>query len=111
MDDFKVLHPNGDGRAYPLHTVEVEDDEGNIVTKHYLKGSRLYMYPPGFHIFRWSKGIKKPVIHHMKYSKAKKLVSDSSVTYRKCVNITDDESDFSSNLVYEYYNSLRFNHE
>lgn len=107
LDDYKKLYPNGDGRAYEVHTVDVEDDEGKTVTKHYLKGSRLFMYPPGFHIFRWSKGIKKPNVKHLSYSKAMKLVSDSALTYRKCVNISDSNTDFSSDLVYEYYNSKR----
>ena len=109
LEDYQKLYPNGDGRAYQVHTVDIEDDDGKIVTKHYLKGSRLFMYPPGFHIFRWSKGIKKPTIERMHYSEAKELVSDSALTYRKCVNISDSDTDFSSNLVYEHYNTKTIN--
>lgn len=39
--------------------------------KKYIKGGRMYLYPPGFNLYRISKGIKKPVAETMRYKKGK----------------------------------------
>ncbi len=105
LDNFKDCFPNGSGHSFSVQSVDVLDDDGNVITKHYVKGARLSMYPPGFHIFRYSKGIVKPDFKVVKYSEARSSVS-GVLTYRKAVNVSDD-SGFDTDLVYEYYNSKR----
>nr|CDL66302.1 unnamed protein product [uncultured bacterium] len=90
-----------------LKTVEYEDDNGNKQSKRYVKGARLRMYPPGFHIFRWSKGIKKPVVSLTSYKQAKEKASSAKLTFSKTVALEDEEKDFKNTLQYEYYNSIR----
>lgn len=90
-----------------LKTVDYEDENGNKQTKRYVKGARLKMYPPGFHIFRWSKGIKKPAVSLTSYKQAKEKASSAKLTFTKTIALEDPEKDFKNNLQYEYYNSIR----
>lgn len=90
-----------------IKEVEYEDENGVKQTKKYIKGARLCMYPPGFHIFRWSKGIKKPDVSVVEYKKAKEKASSGKLTFTKTVALEDPESDFKNTLQYEYYNSMR----
>lgn len=87
--------------------VEYTDENGNKASKRYVKGARLHMYPAGFHIFRWSKGIKKPVISQTSYERAKEKASSAKLTFSKAMILEDTEKDFKSQIVYEYYNTLR----
>jgi len=42
------------------------------------KFNRFHLYPPGFNLFRKSKGIKKPVAERMTYKEARAMVPDGS---------------------------------
>lgn len=88
---------------------EFVDDNGQKQSKKYIKGARLYMYPPGFHIFRYSKGIKKPDVSRCKYIDAIKneKVSSAQLTFSKSIELADAESDYNNTLTYEYYNAIR----
>lgn len=90
-----------------IKEVEITDETGFKSKKKYVKGARLYMYPSGFHIFRYSKGIKRPVISRCSYKKAKEKASFGKLTFSKTVVLEDSESDFKNILQYEYYNSKR----
>ena len=90
-----------------IKTVDFLDDTGQPLKKKYVKGARLKMYPPGFHIFRWSKGIKKPDISFMTEEQAKEKVSADTLTFEKTVIIENPAADFKSTLNYRYYNSKR----
>ena len=87
-------------------TVDYEEN-GEKKSKSYIKGARLYMYPVGFHIFRWSKGCQKPIVSECTYKEAKEKACDGTQTFSKAVTIRDEESDFTNTLVYEYYNRIR----
>lgn len=85
-----------------IKTVEVNGKE-----KKFVKGGRLHMYPPGMHIFRWSRGVKKPEVERIKYKKAKEKVGTAIPTYTETKTLTDDKSGFESILSREYYNTRR----
>lgn len=87
-----------------LKTVSVFDDTGQPVSKRFIKGARLSMYPPGFRIFRWSRGCRKPILKDMEYQRAKKQVDGLTPTYQKSIQITDDKTDYENVLQYEFYN-------
>lgn len=103
---FNSFHEN---TIYSSGVKEVDyvDENGVKQTKYYIKGARLCMYPPGFHIFRWSKGIKKPDVSFVSYKTAKEKASSAKLTFTKTVALEDSESDFKNTLQYEYYNSIR----
>ena len=96
-------------KEYIEKEIEIVDRiDGKEKTKKFLKGARLSMYPPGFHIFRYSKGCVEPVISQMRYETAKKeKVGSLQPTFTKCVEIIDVENDFQNTLKYEYYNKLK----
>ncbi len=105
LDDFAKEFPSVD--TVHLKEIEVENENGEKVLKRYVKGARLRMYPPQFHIFRWSKGIKQPSVSYMSNKEAEKKVSAATLTFEKSLTLTDPDTDFESLLNYRYYNSKR----
>jgi hypothetical protein len=91
-----------------VKTIEV-DEKGNqiIKSKKYIKGERLHFYPPNMRIFRWSNGIKKPVITVMRESEAKEKVSAATLTFEKTSILQDEANYFVSTLNKRYYNSKK----
>lgn len=92
---------------FTIKEVEYIDENGKQATKKYIKGARLCMYPPGFHIFRWSKGIKKPAVSLTSYEQAKEKISSAKLTFSKTVSLEDADNDFKNTITYEYYNSIK----
>lgn len=90
-----------------IKEVEYTDENGIKQTKKYIKGARLYMYPPKFNIYRKSKGIIEPTVSLVSYEEAKEKVSSAKLTFSKTVALEDEEKDFKNTLQYEYYNSIR----
>lgn len=107
MELSEYLEENTKENIQSLKTIEIEDDTGQQQTKRFVKGGRLHMYPPGFHIFRWSKGIKKPVVTVTSYEQALKSVGSAKLTYEKSIVLSDPEKDFHNTLSYQYYNTTR----
>lgn len=75
--------------------------------KYFVKGARLCMYPPGFNIYRISRGIKKPIKEYMSYHVAKEKAGLRQPTYSKAIQLTDIDNNFSNKIIYEYYNTKR----
>lgn len=105
MELSEAIENNLDTQS--LKEVETTDDNGIKQTKRYVKGARLYMYPAGFHIYRCSKGIKKPTVSRVSYKKAKEKVSSAKLTFSKTVVLEDQVKDFKNTISYEYYSKLR----
>lgn len=85
------------------------DEIGGIKLKEpkkFIKGGRLYLYPPNFNLYRISRGIKKPTKEYYQYSIIKEKAGLTEPTYSKAIALTDDNS-FSSTIIYEYYNTKR----
>lgn len=89
-----------------LATKEIEDPNGN--KKKFIKGARLYLYPPKFNLYCCSKGIKEPTTELLEYFDAKLKVGFELVpTYKTCIHLEDLDKHFSNTYAYEYYNKLR----
>lgn len=88
-------------QEYNINSYEIKA----VDDKKFVKGARLYMYPPGINIYRHSRGIKKPERIDMSYKKAKKYIGAATPTYLGKVNIK--KADFENNIIYEYYNTKR----
>lgn len=87
---------------------EIEYEEnGEHKKKAYVKGARLYLYPPQFNLYRCSRGIKKPIVSYQSEELAQKKVSAATLTYQKTIQLVDAENDFEKTISYRYYNSLR----
>lgn len=87
--------------------VEVEDEDGNKVTKAVLKGARLNLYPSDFKMLRCSKEVKRPVEEMMYQDEVEKKVLGATKTFTSAVQLTDTENDFNCVIIKEQYNMVR----
>jgi hypothetical protein len=85
--------------------VEFVADTGEKIKKKYLKGARLKMYPTGCHIWRASKGIKKPVVSWQRNEQALEIVKGHTLTFESTLEVCVD--DFETVINKKYYNSKR----
>ena len=85
---------------------EVEQD-GKKVSKRFVKGGRMYIYPPNFNLYRASRGIQKPIEEYMTYENAQKKIGSAQPTFSTAIRLTDDVSDLQNVIIKEYYNRLR----
>ena len=86
---------------------EVEERDGQKLTKKIVKGGRLHLYPPGMNILRRSKGIKDPVEEWMTSQKANEKASVGTLTYSVAFEIVDDTGGKVNTVSKEYYNTKR----
>lgn len=66
---------------YELKGCECLDENGKKVTKRFVKGARLKLYPANFHPYRYSRGIVKPLEYETTWGEIKKEVSGQTLTY------------------------------
>lgn len=107
LGDIELTDFKGDVSHYQVKECQFVDRDGKKQSKKFVKGARLFLYPAQMHIFRWSRGVKKPTVEHMSYEQAKEKVSGATLTYQKSIVLNDVETDFCNTLSYEYYNALR----
>lgn len=103
-ESFSGAPPN------PKYVVEldtVDPDTLEPVKKKFVKGGRLHFYPAQMHIFRWSRGIKKPLVERMTYAEAIEKTSSAKLVFSSDVSLTDSTSGFRNRTHYEQYNTKR----
>ena len=86
-----------------IKEVDVTGTDGTRQKKSIIKGARLHMYPPGFNIYRTSRGIKRPAVSTMTESEAQKLVGDTPLTYEKTISLTDSAGEVKNIINYRTY--------
>ena len=91
---------------YDVSEVEIEED-GKKVSKAFIKGLRMVLYPPKFNIYRTSRGIKKPVVSYESEKIAQKKISGGTLTFERTIKLTDNDSDYINHINYRYYNKIR----
>lgn len=75
--------------------------------KKFIKGGRLHLYPKGFHLFRCSKGVKRPTVEYKLYQDVLNEIGlDASLTFHKSIYISDGGF-FENTLTYLFYNTSR----
>lgn len=80
----------------------VPDDEGKMVSKKFIKGARLYLYPSGMNIYRRSKGIKDPEVYYCPSDEIdKKLQNGYERTHQSLVEI--ENGSYCNTLLYQAY--------
>jgi len=90
------------GQGINIKEVEIQGQK-----KKFIKGGRLYLYPPGMNIYRASRGIKQPKKDYMSYEEAKKIVGAGTPNYSTKIKIFDDNDICINSITYESYNSKR----
>lgn len=81
----------------------VQDRNGHM----YEKSRRIYMYPAGMNIFRYSRGLKKPLEEYIDISEAEKKASAGTLTFEKIANTEiETEKGVYRNSYYTKYYSM-----
>ena len=85
-----------------------KEGTGGKTKKKFVKGARLYLYPPGMNLYRCSRGVLKPTVTKMSNSEyQKKKASAGTLTFASAYNIVSDNGDKSeiiNTISHEYYN-------
>lgn len=72
-------------------------------SKAVIKGARLNLYPPGFNLYRCSRGVKRPEILQTTEQEAQAEVSRMALTYEKTISITDEGGTLRNIINYRTY--------
>lgn len=86
---------------------EFANEQGHTKKKKFVKGGRLFLYPPKMNIVRKTKGIKLPVVEKMTYSEAKEKVRSAKQTFSRAYEIVADDGSVINTICKTYYNSRR----
>ncbi len=101
LGDMSLTDCKKNGIKYKKTDLKNVDVDGK--SKKYVKGARLSMYPPKFHIFRYSKGIKKPTVYECTYQQALQDIDGYNKTFEKTIFLKDENTDFKNIITYEYF--------
>lgn len=107
FDSLKVLAENNcDISNLKTKVIEIDNKQ-----KKFIKGGRLFLYPPKFNLYRCSKGIKKPITEMLLYEDARKKIGYLKPTFTRTFTLTDynlfGDMTFSKTISYEFYNLAR----
>ena len=83
-----------------LVEVEVKGKQKKAI----VKGARLKLYPPGFNLYRNSRGVERPTICKVTEKEAQSLVGDAPLTYEKTVAVKDGAGEIQNIVNYRTYN-------
>ena len=73
------------------------------VKKGIVKGARLYLYPSGFHLYRTSRGIKRPVVYQLTEAEAQMMVAGIPLVYEKTISVMDGNGNVRNIINYRQY--------
>lgn len=82
----------------------ITDEQGKRQKKAVIKGARLRLYPPGFNLYRTSRGVKRPEIWQTTEAEAQEIVQGVPLTYEKTIAVTDEAGDVKNIINYRQYN-------
>lgn len=83
----------------------LSDGRDGKLPKAVVKGGRLHYYGSYQHIFRCSRGIRRPVVSRMQEQEARELVKGARLVYQKTIQVTDETGKEVFNVIdYRNYN-------
>lgn len=77
--------------------------ESRDKSKAVIKGGRLTLYPPGFNLYRFSRGVKRPEVWQSTEQEAQVEISGMPLTYEKTISITDEGGTIRNIINYRTY--------
>lgn len=80
------------------------DEQGKRQKKAVIKGARLRLYPPGFNLYRTSRGVKRPEIWQTTEAEAQEMIHGAPLTYEKTIAVTDEAGNVKNIINYRQYN-------
>lgn len=84
--------------------VSTTDEQGRNQKKAVIKGARLRLYPPGFNLYRTSRGVKRPEIWQTTEAEAQEMIHGAPLTYEKTIAVTDEAGNVKNIINYRQYN-------
>lgn len=96
LTDLEVMDEDENGKAVLKKTVDGKE-------KKFVKGGRLWLYPPGINLYRKSKGIKFPEVVDMLAKDIKEELAGVQARYKKRIVISKDDK-ILNYVQYESYN-------
>lgn len=111
LDEVRNLSEVNQDKAFSASGLVEEkdftDDSETVMKKKFVKGGRLFLYPPGMNIIRSSKGVKQPEVEYMTREQAQKKVSSAKETFSRSFEIVGDDGLVLNRIYKSYYNSKR----
>lgn len=110
LDEVHQLPASDQIRAFGAGGIEEKEfanEQGHMKKKKFVKGGRLFLYPPKMNIVRKTKGIKLPVVEKMTYSEAKEKVRSAKQTFSRSYEVVADDGSVINTICKTYYNSRR----
>lgn len=68
-----------------------------------VKGARMKLYPPGFNLYRNSRGVERPTVYKVTEEQAREYVGDAPLTYEKTVAVTDGSGEIQNVVNYRTF--------
>lgn len=106
LGDMELIEAINVSHGEKIVETETTDEQGNRRKKAIIKGARLHLYPAGFHLYRTSRGVKKPEVWQTTEAEAQKLVSNARLTYEKTIEVTDEAGEVKNIINYRHYNKI-----
>lgn len=72
-------------------------------SKAVIKGARLNLYPVGIHLYRFSRGVKRPEVWQTTEQEAQTVIDGLPLTYEKTISITDERGTIKNVINYRTY--------
>ncbi len=110
LDDLERLSTDEKAVALadcPIVEKVFTDELERSKKKKFVKGGRLYLYPPGMNIVRTTRGIRSPDVEVMPLYQAKEKVSSAKLTYSCAYDVVGDDGVIVNTLSKCYYNTIR----
>ncbi len=82
---------------------EITDEQGHRRRKAVIKGARLYLYPPGFRLYRCSHGVKRPEVIRTTEAQAQAIIGNAPLTYEKTVEVKNSNGEVVNTINYRQY--------
>lgn len=98
LGDMELTEAIGAGQYKAGRLAESKDK-----SKAVIKGARLKLYPPGFNLYRFSRGIKRPEVWQITEGEAQAEISGMSLTYEKTISISDESGTVRNIINYRTY--------
>lgn len=98
LGDMELLEAANAGQFNAERLAETKDK-----SKAVIKGARLKLYPPGFNLYRCSRGVKRPEVCQMTEQEAQAEVKGMPLTYEKTISVTDEAGTLRNIINYRTY--------
>lgn len=89
-------------RGQGIAEKEIPDERGHK-KKAIVKGARLHLYPPGFRLYRCSRGVKRPEVIRTTEAQAQAIIGNAPLTYEKTVEVKNSNGEVVNTINYRQY--------